>query len=720
MDIDNTAPLSRDELVVAAIHMTEEEFVAAGIILWLRCVPDEVRQKYDLLQWLPFCDVDTVFSNKGIFDTARRWQHVSGKKIEGKDIQYMLQYVTLCGRNMDEVDWEKEWFESRPSNYVRKYPEIDSGMWTTKAYVQAFTNTARQVVNEVMDKVTLKENQSISAWWARRSLITPTGSSSLRGPVEKLLKQENPHLEMERPNKKVVASMLDDSDLLTWLKMKPKAEVRCSTKHEPGRKNRPLHAADDISTAIASFASAGMEQSMDQFGMDSRQTPQDLGRWMEVHYRHEPGVWVSTDYSRFFSEHHWWEQCLVNLFIADYWCRNGLRSNSLSKAYCALWTSLAVTNRYTDKPKKRRHAHGLFSGQRDTARDNTLLHCIYSRIVLSILDKIALPLPLQTFYCGDDEDALCAGPIVAATYVKLHKCVGWHLQDIKQLVAYRTHEYLRYMLHRDLTPIHPLSSMLAVLVTGNWYTADATWLCGQIQALTSQAWIILQRGANHKFVERLIVILFNRMFTAIDDSGKKIKLEWYDKRPCKNEHRLWAIEGQDKEQQQATIPALQHSLKNSLKGSVSLYKTISAQFPNTDPGELASYCKSISEEVISTLLLHDKKRADNITAIDYYGPRRTVHKTLQIPEVRQQIPWFMDTLNRLHTIPITPDRNSVLARHGISPALFDRCGGIRWLLDNDQLELAGSVLTASNPPKTNSSHLMYDFPSKFWGILKWM
>jgi hypothetical protein len=183
-------------------------------------------------------------------------------------------------------------------------------------------------------------------------------------------------------------------------------------------------------------------------------------------------------------------------------------------------------------------------------------------MVLAILTQLGCAPPIKTFYCGDDEDALLPSPITAALYIELHKSIGWHLQDIKQIVGYQYHEYLRYMLYNFNTPIHPLSSMLAVLVTGNWYTADATWMCSQMQALTSQLWIILQRGARHEYVERLAVTLFNRMFTVKLPSGKSLKLEWYDNRPNKDSHRLWQIEGTDAEVQETVAELPKANKKN--------------------------------------------------------------------------------------------------------------------------------------------------------------
>jgi hypothetical protein len=721
MDVDNASALTLEERIVVAVHLDNEEFVATGIILWMRCTPEKLRMDHRVLRALPYVDTLTVFANKDFFDQCRRWSVIRDEKVEGKELQYIMQYQTLCGRNMMEVDWHAEWNDSKPSAYIRSYPNsCVTGPWSTARYFTKFMHHAETIVEQVIAAAAQREDQSIDNWWARRALIVPTGSSSERKAAEdKLNKLQDAH-EMERPNKKVVLSMAESSKLLEWIKEEPRMIVRCSTKHEPGLKNRPLHAADDKSTIIASYASAGMEQVMDQHGMDSRQTPQDLGRWMEAHYKHLTGVWVSTDYSRFFSEHHWWEQALVNTLMAKYWLLYGQETNKKSKAICALWTSRATTSRYTDRPYLRRHMHGLFSGQRDTARDNTLLHCIYSQITIDLLEELTGTRPLQTFYCGDDEDALMPTLIAATTYVELHKSIGWHLQDIKQIVGYSYHEYLRYMLSGDNTPIHPLSSMIAVLVTGNWYTADATWLCSQMQALTSQLWIILQRGAEHAFIERLAVILFNRMFTARTQSGKQIKLEWFNHRPGKDSHRLWNIAGNETDPAPLTaeLPEPNKELKFPAVGE--LCTKLVAKYKITDTEALGRFSNGVRKEISASLYLNKKRELDAQMAILTYGKRKTVHKTIKIPKVNQNQPWLLDVLQAMQEVPKISQASGVLARKGIPMQLYQQLGGLKWLLEIDELALAGEILATEEPPKPPSKHFMYDFPGKFWGILTWM
>jgi hypothetical protein len=718
MDLDNARPLSRTELQIAAVHVTSPEFVATNIIFWTRCLPDTLASSQPIFFLLPFLRSEEIFENKPVFDQIRRWCRLPHGPLPVNQLQYLLQYPSMCGRTMEEVDWVREWEENNPSEHIRRWPTTGlSSQWTAVSYVSAFQSAADKVIDAVMAETAVREKQSIGAWWSRRILWMPTGSSSERKRVEEL-PEIKANQDLSRPNKKTVAAVLAQDILLDWLRTTPRAQIRCSTKHEPGKKNRPLHAADDVSTIIASYASAGMEQHMNVFGMDARQTPLDLARWMKQHYLEPAGIWVSTDYSKFFSEHHWWEQAYINCIIAKRWLEYGLHPNRRSKAYCSLWTARAVSNRWVDQPKQRMHLHGLFSGQRDTARDNTLLHCIYSQMVIDLMQQNYMTPPLSTYYCGDDEDAKFTNPITAAAYVALHIAAGWKLQPIKQLVGYHHHEYLKNMLVGDHPPIQPLSSMIAVLVTGNWYTPAVTWKKGLMEVVGNQLWSLIQRGANAQWIETFSVTWLNRLYT-VRVAGKNCKLEWFTHRPSKTKEKFWQLAGADDEPTPIDDSEPHGPLLLShIPGADDLVTSIINTFPNTEPAALGLLKRSAVRDATKGMLVKQLQAADTEAAVEQLGKRKTVHKKLSVPKLTRDMKWLIEQFHNVDENRTTPTRKSVLARHGVPQQLYNAAGKIEWLLDNDQLELAGEMLAASDEPEKDASDPVFNFPNKFWTMLR--
>jgi hypothetical protein len=147
---------------------------------------------------------------------------------------------------------------------------------------------------------------------------------------------------------------------------------------------------------------------------------------------------------------------------------------------------------------------------------------------------------------------------------------------------------------------------------------------------------------------------------------------------------------------------------------------IIGQFPNTSIKALGAYCNVLRDDVSASLYLQERRLLDHSAAVTAFGKRRTVRTKLQIPRVNQQLPWLLDTLLQMQNIPKITPLSAILARHGMPVGLYTQLGGLNWLLDNDELALAGEVLGAEEPPKPKSTHFMYDFPGKFWGLMAWM
>jgi hypothetical protein len=346
---------------------------------------------------------------------------------------------------------------------------------------------------------------------------TPSGSSSWRS-LSKAHTTEL-HSSSDRANKRVIYSMLKDHHYEQILQRKPHIAARCSTKPEPGRKHRALYAACDCSTIISSYASVGFEEASKFGGMVAKQSPTDVLTWLQDHQASQlaGGCWISLDYSDFNKEHRPWEQAAINYASYLHWYHNipSIGGAATDKALATLWTARSYRSRVVRRGGKTHAVYsGLFSGERNTARDNTILHKVYQEVIAELhrhAHGSELNL-IRTHMCGDDEDTLLATHDDAVDYYSLGSAVGWHFNPKKQMISHNQHEFLQYMADGSKPVTQPLISATVAFTTGSWYKNPVLDLQGLPDAVIRNIAAIIGRGGDKQHATAMGYKYLNSLF----------------------------------------------------------------------------------------------------------------------------------------------------------------------------------------------------------------
>jgi len=445
-------------------------------------------------------ELETVTELKKIADLARKAEPPQD------DVQYKLwtwlwRIGMFLGRDIKAADWDKEAENCKPS-YAARGKSIPPSV-----YAELFIKHARKTCRQLVATAAAEHNQTLSEWWASRYGSTPSGSSSMRHLADK--QRTKYQASSDRANKRIVWSMLPDDYPQQLLQLWPKILARCSTKNEPGLKNRALYAADDNHTILAAYASAGMERACEQVGLSARQSPATSHAWAQQHAAAPRAYWLSADYSDFNKEHRWWEQALLNVFLAKEWERHGTHA-AKDKARATWHVARSYTTRLARANDKAfRPTNGLFSGERNTARDNTILHKIYSDITLDLMGGEVEPKAL--WVSGDDEDGLFRSKDQALKYCAALQAAGWHLNPIKQLHGYGQHEFLqvRYSQDRLLRPLAPLAISL---VSWSWYKPASNEMESLPKAAVNHVKAVATRGGDAAYAWALHRKCLNNYF----------------------------------------------------------------------------------------------------------------------------------------------------------------------------------------------------------------
>jgi hypothetical protein len=490
--VDAMRPLTHFEKEVVNNNIDQEEHTVVALIMWLRLLTPtdkELVQSYSLdrirAKDIPLLS-DTLSSLRALHTpTATTFQLVL----------ILRKYSSLTGRDLGEADWEKE-EASMSIHHALREANLPPGL-----YRKLFIKHMNAITNEMMSNVLTRKPLTAQQWWARRAVSTPSGSSSWRS----VSKSHTTHLHSssDRANKRVIHSMLPDEAYKLLLQRKPHIAARCSTKPEPGRKHRALYAACDCATIIASFASIGFEEACKFGGMVAKQAPTDVLTWLQDHNASQTagGCWISLDYSDFNKEHRPWEQAAINYSCFKHWYMNipSFGAAAQDKALATLWTARSYRTRVIRREGKTQAIYsGLFSGERNTARDNTLLHKIYQEITKELYqyafgESLGI---IKTHMCGDDEDTWVKNKATAISYYSVGHAVGWHFNPKKQMISTSRHEFLQYMVN-GLGPVtQPLIPATVAFTTGSWYKNPVLDLKGLPDAVIRNVSALIGRGGD--------------------------------------------------------------------------------------------------------------------------------------------------------------------------------------------------------------------------------
>jgi len=499
--LDAEEPLSHFERTLIAANLTSEEHTVVSLLVWYRLMAPQLKMLVMVSQLL-FIPLIHWSSLKELFDTLRLLAGLHKDQHLQEWSQIVRKITNLTGRDLESADWEQERTRLQLGYSNR------AKIMTAHEYFCLFKHHTDMLVAELESRICAKRHTTISDWWASRAVSTPSGSSSWRHIMDDA-KDPKLHTTADRPNKRAVYAALPESTINWVTSQLPRIHARTSTKPEPGRKHRALYAADDTATVIAAYASWGIEEAMRHDGMLAKQAPTDVLEWLTLHEAslRSGGWWLSLDYSDFNKEHRWWEQCYLNIALARMWARSGLPAEICSdKVNATLWIAASYRYRTAQVEGKTLWAlNGLFSGERNTARDNTLLHNVYKRMMISLAATISpnWKQPAWVCMCGDDEDGLHITQTDAVLYYAVGAAVGWHFNPVKQLLSQHQHEFLQIMTHGDAMPTQPYAAAVVAFVNGNWYKNAIIDIHATPESVLSIAQEIIARGGMHNAVYAL-------------------------------------------------------------------------------------------------------------------------------------------------------------------------------------------------------------------------
>jgi len=315
----------------------------------------------------------------------------------------------------------------------------------------------------------MRTEQNIQTWWDARLTWLPGGSASTKSDVGKKLKVQSGA--REAPSKAVELGNIGSETAMEWFNETPCIVARLSTKNEPGLKRRALRASDDRSYSIAAYASAGTEKCEYGHGAVIRQTPVDVVETHKAIMNAPRGRYnLCADYADFNLAHSTYGRSLLSCCFAKVFASRQMNR----RAYAAAWMSLAHGNHQTENGEWIRQ--GLSSGERDTARDNTLLHVGYMEAAALEADQCAgiSGRPQLSRVCGDDEALIGGDWYWLHCYYTALQLQGHELQGRKVSLTNEWVEFLQYNFSRKMElPRQPPAPAIVNFVSGSWYKRSA-------------------------------------------------------------------------------------------------------------------------------------------------------------------------------------------------------------------------------------------------------
>lgn len=455
--------------------------------------------------------------------------------------------VTACTtRTMTEAPWDKE-----IRRRTRELPchwgigadgRVSRGAWDRDLMLEARVTTAQMVAGLQRTG----QAETAEEYWEQRYARTPSGSSSLR-KLSKAVADVDPRLETQvRPGKKTTVEALPDDYLRRTMSAPPVIAARTGTKHEPDAKNRALYADDDNAFFVTAFAAHAAEKNMDHEGMRARQSPAEVVEWLQQSVLDVPhSLWLSTDYSDYNWEHEAAALRMSDLASAAAWAAAGVGNPAVAdKAAACLWAARAHHNKWFSVdfpgPLLVRALSTLFSGSRDTARHNTQLHSVYSKLGLKYARVFDSGVGMYALnMCGDDEDGHHHDWVAAYSYTAALMMMGLTLNIVKQLAG--DHEFLQRRITAGGLPSRPMFAMIAQFASGNWYVDKHMWYGSIVAAISNTLWDMVTRGMPIDLARRLASESIGAQMRVprAGENGGWRHLEWWSYRHGAGEHPLW-------------------------------------------------------------------------------------------------------------------------------------------------------------------------------------
>lgn len=519
-----------------AISRGASEAELACTILFLHCIDPRLRH---VLIDNNFFYIPLEFWHIELKNTFEQWRR-SGMvgHIKDETVWQLRQLVKCTIRIHGDADWETEFLERQNRVFFLRQPFVlnSNPYYYYERLWKHMQKLAHKVVNSVGEQRAL---ETLDEWWQARHHATPGGSTSLRRLPRDTLVKDSRLRAADRPTKKATVETLDDSYIWQALTTMPRNLARGSTKPEPGKKLRALLASLDDMYFIAAYASAHVEKELRFDGMVGKQTPNDVVEWTLAGER-GGHYWCSADFSNFNIEHAMFVLLMLSHALGEAWLKRGDKAAYKQRALCEFWIGQSYCNSWVSQGGEwQRVFNGLFSGHRNTARDNTLLHRLYYVMAQEALSDGGFDVrPSYEAFCGDDEDVRFSHPLDAAAHVATYQLSMHVVKSEKQLAGEHWHEFLRLISDPVNMPERPLASILSTLATGNWYVERALWYNSVVASTTSNWWDAVCRGmplgVGQKMCGMYLDILMRQK-----KGDKWHDLEWWSFRKTLGGDHLW-------------------------------------------------------------------------------------------------------------------------------------------------------------------------------------
>lgn len=509
------------------------DYELAALFLWWVMLPKNLYD-YFIDTKLHLVDLQSQLSPLGeLLEFSRQQAACCGCDIGVAAFYWIRRYKALAGRRIEQCDVAQEMRRYHPSYNYRRWGTAN-GVFTRKAYLQVFQEEVNKLADKTIANMRTARLDSMSQWWEKRLNSIASGSSSNRHILDNYTRGDSRIKSSDRPNKKAVIEAIPNDYFGQILGGRPHMIARRSTKHEPGLKQRALYAVDDEAVIVSAFASQNMEKHLNFGGMCPLQRPIDVLDWWKAgRKRRNRQIWLSADFTDFNKEHSTVELSLLNMALARAWLTHyPIERVAREKALACMWVAKAQWVRFVkdEEGKLHRVFSALFSGSRDTARDNTMLHQVYHNMIIRWLEenRPGWGSVIRAYMCGDDEDVIFSDSVAAAYYYFALTHLSWHANDSKQMCGYNSHEFLQKFPHPVQGCVAPIASMLAALCSGQWYTTPGLQQDNALAALSDQLWELVVRGADIEKTYLLGIDLLNDyMQVRGKDTTTKYKLEWW-------------------------------------------------------------------------------------------------------------------------------------------------------------------------------------------------
>jgi hypothetical protein len=513
------------------------DYEVGGMILLMNSISERLLDVMTAAHWfeVPLARWKDVV--KPMLDRVRRMGMLEA--VADDSVYTLRKLINLTYRRDHEADWAAE--RSKRCGMVYR-----KTLLSDKSYMQSFVKELTAFETRVITAVANRSDTSdMVEWWKRRHHLVPGGSTSCGGWLRQAMRADTRVTQGDRPNKKSAMEALPAETMEYIMRSLPIHVARCSTKHEPGDKRRSLYADNEMSYLVTAYASTHTEKEMNFWGSCARQTPDDFMRWAIASSR-QRGYWISADFSDYNGEHTLYELRAADAIRGLAWSKLGGRLGR-SKARASLWSARSHDLTFATFPDvgSCRVIQGLYSGSRDTQRNNTALHYVHSSLARA--DAIGLGYGGyyhdgdSAYYSGDDEDAHFDGAITAAVHVKILGMQGHDLNPRKQLAGRYHHEFLQTMAHPGSTGQRPLSAILATLASGNWYVREGNWYGNNITSVSDNWWEAVCRGLPYQIAFLMACAFLDSLMRARNREGILIPLEWWNYRSPGTRHPLWNV-----------------------------------------------------------------------------------------------------------------------------------------------------------------------------------